>query len=94
MHGLCIYGPWNEVSRSACNDEGMRIDKLILIQIEFPEHPFALILAQSRALGRPAPIGKLVDRPEIALPVRVVVLGEGVERLDQLTDAGLIGLRQ
>lgn len=86
MHGLCIYGPWNEVSRSACNDERMRIDKLILIQIEFPEHPFALILAQSRALGRPTAIAKLIDRPEITFAVWVVVLGESVERLDQHAD--------
>ena len=51
-----------------------------VIIIEFPEHPFALIVAQSRALGRPLAIAKLIDRPEIALAVRVVVLVESVYR--------------
>src|SRR3546814_13434093 len=62
---------------------------LAVVIIEFPEHPFALILSQSRALGCPATIGNLVDRPEIAFAVRVVVLVEGVEGFDQLADARL-----
>ena len=59
----------------------------ILIAYLVGSIPFALILAQSRALGCPATIGKLVDCPEIALAVRVVVLVEGVEGFDQLADA-------
>jgi hypothetical protein len=94
MHGLCIYWPWNVKSRSACNDEGTRLDKLILIQIQLPEHPFALIVAQSRALGRPAAIAKLIDRPKIAFAVRVAVLIESVIGFDQFADAGLIGRGQ
>lgn len=64
----------------------MRIDKLILIQIQFPEHPFALVVARPRALGRPATARKLIDGPEIPLAVRVVVLVEGVKGFDQFAD--------
>ena len=72
----------------------MCLDKLTLIQVEFPEHPFVLVVAQSRVLGRPPAIGKLIDRPQIAFAVRVVVLGEGVIGFDQLAHLRLVSLGQ
>lgn len=62
--------------------------------IQFPEHPLALVVAQSRVLGRPATTAKLIDTPRIAFTVGVTVIGKGIESLDKFEDTRLIGDRQ